>query len=680
MKAPEAKKKIKKLTIHGDTRKDPYYWLNDRKNRDVIEYLKAENKYTNEAFNVPTKELQAALYDEMVARIPQKEEDVPYFWNGYLYYNRFEEGGEYPLFCRKKTPEAAEEVMLDGNILAKPFAFFEITNWEVSPDNRYIAYAADTVSRRQYTVFIKDLETGKTLSEKIVNTSGDLAWANDSQTIFYAVLDDTLRAAEIFKHRLGGEQNNDTLIYKEDDATFEVSVAKSKSQQYIFISSESTISTEYRFLNADTPEGKWQVFHPREKNLEYHVTHQLDRFLIRTNYKAGNFRLMATTLEQTEKTFWQPLTKSKEDVFLDDFEEFATFTCLQERKNGLVYFRILPLQNEDNDSIIPFQETDYYAYFDDNFDYDSSFLRYSFTSLKTPGTIIDYDINTGKKTIRKSEKVIGGYDSEEYITERKYVPSRTGEDIPVSIIYKKGLQRDGKSPLLLYGYGSYGINVESVFRSWRISLLDRGFSFAVAHIRGGQELGRKWYEDGKLLKKKNTFNDFIDVSRHLISSKYTSAKSLFAMGGSAGGLLMGVIANEAPELYKGIIAAVPFVDVVTTMLDETIPLTTGEYDEWGNPNEEVYYRYMLSYSPYDNVKEQDYPAMLITTGLHDSQVQYWEPAKWTAKLRDKKTNDNPLYLWVEMDFGHGGASGRFEHLKEIAMDYAFLLTQSGKER
>ncbi len=670
---PKAKKIPKKLKKHGHIRTDNYCWLNERENPEVVAYLKEENDYTETVFNTPTKELQKTLFDEMVGRIPQKDVSVPYTLRGYSYYTRYEEGKEYPVYCRKKTEKnAPEEIMLDGNKMAEGHHFFEINNWEISPDNQIIAYSVDTVSRRQYTIFFKNLKTGKTYPDKIPNTSGDLAWSNNNRTIFYSVKDTALRPYKIFRHTLGELVENDRLIFHEKDASFDVSVYKSKSKKFMVITSESTLSTEYQLLDADKPDGKFNVFTPRMKNVEYHIAHQGNRFLIRTNYKAKNFRLMETPMDKTGVENWKELIPNRKDVLLEEVEVFDKFFVVAERKNGLLRFRVFNM-NDGTDHYLQFDEPDYHVYFDDNYAYESDVLRYGYTSLKTPNTIYDYNLHTGARQLMKQQKVIGGYNQEDYVTERIYAKARDGVKIPVSIVYKKGFRKDGSQPLLLYAYGSYGYSMESTFRSSRLSLLNRGFAFAVAHVRGGQEMGRDWYEDGKLLKKKNTFFDFIDCANYLIANKYTSPEKLFAMGGSAGGLLMGAVVNYAPQLFRGVVAAVPFVDVITTMLDEDIPLTTGEYDEWGNPNEKRYYDYMLSYSPYDNVKTQDYPAMLVTTGLHDSQVQYWEPAKWVAKLREMRTDDHLLLLWTNMDFGHGGASGRFEQFKELAMEDAFML-------
>ncbi len=676
IKPPKAKKVKKVLTKHGDRRTDNYYWLNQRNNPEVIQYLKAENRYTDEVFNKPAKELQEKLYREIVGRIPQRDTSVPYPVHGYLYCIRYDEEKEYPVICRKKEGDNKEQVMLDGNKMAEGFSYFAFGDWDVSADGKLLAYSIDTVSRRKYTIKIKNLSTGEVYDDTIRNTTGEVVWANDNKTLYYVKRDRSLRAYKIFKHILGTDTRKDKLVYHEKDPVFDVSVSKTKSDKYLIITSVSTLSTEQRILESDNPNGKFRIFQPRQRELEYEVDHQDGRFLVLTNYNAKNFRLMECPENKTGIENWKEVIPHRADVLLEDMEIFKDYFVVSEREKGLVRFRVFDMKNE-TEKIIPFSEEDYFAYIDDNYDYGSKLFRFGFTSLKTPVSIYDYNMETGTRTLMKRQKVEGGYNPGDYVTERRYIKVRDNTEVPVSIVYKKGLKKNGENPAVLYGYGSYGINVESVFRSSRLSLLDRGFVYAVAHVRGGQELGRQWYEDGKLLKKKNTFNDFIDCAKGLIEEKYTNQDKLFAMGGSAGGLLMGVVANEAPWLFKGIVAEVPFVDVVTTMLDETIPLTTSEYDEWGNPNEKEYYDYMLSYSPYDNVRAQNYPAMLVTTGLHDSQVQYWEPAKWVAKLRDKKRDNNLLLLWTNMDYGHSGASGRFKAQKETAMVYAFMLVLSG---
>ncbi len=675
-KIPKAKKIKKILTAHGDSRIDNFYWLNQKHNPAVIKYLKAENRYTNSVFNKPTKYLQEKLYGEIINRIPQRDTSIPYFSNGYEYYIRFEKGKNYPVICRKQSKNSKEEILLDGNKMAQDYAYFAFGDWDISTDNNFIAYSVDTVSRRKYTINIKNIITGEVFRDTIKNTSGEVVWANDNKTLFYVKKDNTLRAYKVFSHLLGSSIKQDKLIYHEKDTTFEIFIDKTKSDKYLIIGSENTLATEYHILEANNPTGKFRIFQQREKNVEYSIEHQENKFIIRTNYRANNFRLMECGEDKTTKENWQELIPYRKNIFLEDVEVFKNFIAISERKNGLINLHIYNIKTRE-DSYIQFEEEDYFTFFDDNYQYDSTILRYGFTSMKTPETIYDYNMNTGKQVLRKRQKVTGGYNPDNYITERQYIKVRDGKKVPVSIMYKKGFKKDGNNFLLLYGYGSYGISIESVFRASCLSLIDRGFAFAVAHVRGGQELGRKWYEEGKLLKKKNTFYDFIDCAKGLIAKNYSSPDKMFAMGGSAGGLLMGAIVNEAPQLFKGVVAEVPFVDVITTMLDESIPLTTGEYDEWGNPNDKKFYTYMLSYSPYDNVKTQSYPSMLITTGLHDSQVQYWEPAKWVAKLREKKTDNNLLLLWTNMKYGHTGASGRFKTQKETAMNYSFLLYIAG---
>jgi oligopeptidase B len=672
MSEPIAKKQAKIFNEFGNQRIDNYYWLNERENPEVIEYLKMENAYT-EGFMKNTENLQKSIFDEIVGRINQDDESVPFLLKGYKYYSRYVKGGEHPVYCRIKNHEnPTEQIMLDGNKMAEGLAFFNIGGWEISENNNILAYSVDSVSRRKYTIHFKNLETGEILSDNIKNSSGNICWANDNKTIFYAIKDESLRPYKIFKHVLGNNVEEDELIYHETDPTFTTYVYKTKSEKFIVIGSESTTTDEYRILDANEPDGEFSIFSPRTKGIEYSIYHQGNRFLIKTNYNARNFRIMECPEDATNINKWTELYAHNKDVLIEDIDVFENFYVVSERKNGLIFFRIVDLKN-NMENYISFDESDYYAFGSTNAEYKSSKFRFGYTSLKTPHSIFDFDMESGKRQLLKEEEVVGGYNSDDYVTERLYAESRDGLMVPVSVVYKKGFKKDGHQPLLLYGYGSYGYSIESSFRSPRLSLLDRGFAFAIAHIRGGEELGREWYENGKLLHKKNSFFDFIDVADFLIEEKYTSKENIFAYGGSAGGLLIGAVINFRPDLFKGVIAAVPFVDIMTTMLDESIPLTTGEYDEWGNPNEEMYYNYMLTYSPYDNVVAKNYPAMLVTTGLHDSQVQYWEPAKWVAKLRDLKTDENPLLLKINMDFGHGGASGRFEIHKDTALEYAFLM-------
>ena len=671
MTPPKAKKIKKELTTHNDTRIDNYYWLKDREDPKVIKYLENENEYSD-AVMKDTKKLQTKLYDEIVNRIKQEDESVPYKFNGYYYYTRFEKGNEHPIYCRKKgSLESKEEILLNENEMAKGFSYFHIADFSVSPDNKIIAYSVDTLSRRKYTIKFINLETSKLLKDNIPNTSGNIVWANDNKTIFYNVKDESLRPYKTVKHILRTDVKNDKTVYEEKDNTFYHTVSKSKSQKYILFCSESTLFTEYHILDANTPNGKLKIIQPRQKDLEYNVDHIGKYFYIRTNKDAKNFKIVRTDIDHLSQEYWVDVIPAREDILISDFEIFNNYLVVKEFKNALPFIKILDFVN-DKKYTIDIKESAYTLWISTNSEGDSDILRYGYESMTTPSSIYDFNMVTKEKKLMKEEEVLGDFDKNNYQTERLFATACDCTKIPISIVYRKGLKKNGKAPLLIYGYGSYGNNMPAYFSTVRLSLLDRGFVYAIAHIRGGQEMGRKWYEDGKLLKKKNTFYDFIDCTKYLVKEKYASPEKVFAMGGSAGGLLMGAISNMAPDLYTGIIAQVPFVDVVTTMLDESIPLTTGEYDEWGNPNVKKYYDYMLSYSPYDNVEAKEYPNMLITTGLHDSQVQYWEPAKWVAKLRDLKTDDNLLLIHINMDFGHGGASGRFEVYKEYALEYAFI--------
>jgi len=676
---PIAKIIPKTMEKFGDTRIDNYFWLNDRKNPEVIEYLNKENSYYKK-MTAHTNAFQKELFEEMKSRIKEDDESVPYFYNGYYYITRFETGKNYPIYARKKESlSAKEEILFDCNKLAKGKSYFQLGGLSISPDNKLAVFSYDIVGRRIYDIQVKNLETDKILSDKIEKVSGNAVWANDNKTIFYSSQDEiTLRSDKIFKHKLGSNQSDDVLVYFEKDETYNVEVAKSKSRKYLAIESGSTLTTEYRILEADNPDGKFRIFQKRVRGLEYSINHYEDRFYIMTNKdKATNFKLMKTLETATEKENWTEVVPHREDVLLEDIEIFKDFLVLEERSNGLNKIRIMPWSG-DGEYYLPFDSETYTAYTGTNVDFDTDILRYSYQSMTTPSSVIDFNMNTKTKEIKKEQQVLSRdfgskFDKNNYTEERIWANAKDGTQVPISMVYKKGLTKDGKNPLLLYAYGSYGHSIDATFSSTRLTLLDRGFIFAIAHIRGGEDLGRQWYEDGKLLKKKNTFTDFIDCSTFVIDQNYTSPEHLYAEGGSAGGLLMGAIINMAPELYNGIIAQVPFVDVLTTMLDDTIPLTTGEYDEWGNPNSRKFYKYMASYSPYDNVKKQKYPNMYVSTGLHDSQVQYWEPVKWVAKLRNLKTDDTVLFLDINMVAGHGGASGRFEAIKELAKEYSFLL-------
>jgi oligopeptidase B len=675
LQPPVAKIIPKTLEKHGDKRIDNYYWLNERENPEVIDYLNKENEYYQKS-TAHTKPLQDDLFTEMKSRIKEDDSSVPYFYNGYYYITRYETGKDYPIYSRKKgTLEAQEEILFDCNEMAKGHSYFSLGGLNISEDNKWAAFGVDLVSRRQYTIQIKNLETGEILPVKLENTTGGSTWAGDNKTLFYTRNDlQTLRSDKIYKHTLGTEATADVVVFHEKDDTFGTFVYKEKSKKYLVIGSSSTLTSEYQILEAKNPNGAFRIFQKRTRGLEYSISHFGDSFYIVTNKdKATNFKLMKTPETATSAENWKDLIGHRKDVLLEGIEIFKDYLVVEERSNGLNRIQIRPW-NGKGEYYLPFSSETYTAYTTTNVDFDTEILRYGYQSLATPSSIIDFNMRTQEKKVLKEQQVLGGkFDKNNYIEERVWATATDGTKVPISIVYRKGIQKDGKNPLLLYAYGSYGATMDPYFSSTRLSLLDRGFIYAIAHIRGGEDLGREWYENGKLLKKKNTFTDFIDCSKFVIAQKYTSAAHLYAEGGSAGGLLMGAIVNMAPELYNGVIAQVPFVDVITTMLDDTIPLTTGEYDEWGNPNEKKYYDYMLSYSPYDQVKAQAYPNMYVSTGLHDSQVQYFEPAKWVAKLRVMKTNDKQLFLDTNMDAGHGGASGRFEALKELAKEFAFLL-------
>lgn len=680
-KPPVAPEKPKELTTHGHTRIDNYYWLNNREDPEVINYLNAENDYLEQVL-APVKTLREQLFEEMKGRIKQQDESVPYKEGNYYYYTRFIEGGEYPLHCRKMgSLEAAEEIILDENELAKNHSYYDIGGLEVSDNEELVAFGEDTVSRRLYTLRIKNLKTGEIFPDAIPDTEGgNYAWATDNQTLFYVRKDpQTLLGFQVWRHVLGTHTNQDVLVYEEKDNQFYMGLYRSKSKKYIHIvSDQNGVATEYQMLEADNPKGDFRTFLPRQHGHEYDVLHVGEKFYIRTNWNAENFRLMEVPENQTpDRTAWREVLAHRPEVYLQQMDVFVNHLVLGERKEGLMHLRIIN-QQDQTEHYLNFGEPAYVAAIGYNPEFNTNILRFGYSSLTTPSSTYDYNMDSRERTLMKQQEVLGGFDKANYVSERVYATARDGVNIPISLVYRSGTPKDGSASLLQYAYGSYGISMEPSFSSSRLSLLDRGFIFAIVHIRGGQEMGRRWYEDGKMLKKINTFTDFIDCSEFLIQAKYTSREKLFAMGGSAGGLLMGAVANMRPDLYRGIIAAVPFVDVVTTMLDESIPLTTGEFEEWGNPKQKQYYEYMLSYSPYDNVQAQSYPNMLITTGLHDSQVQYWEPAKWVAKLRTLKTDNNQLLLHTNMEAGHGGASGRFQALKEIALEFAFMLNLVGR--
>lgn len=677
--SPKAEKIVNNLKAHGNVRLDEYYWLNNPEDEKVIDYLNKENEYY-EAKTAHTKKFKKDLFEEMKARIKEDDESVPYKLNGYYYITRYETGKDYPIYTRKKaTLDAKEEVLFDVNEMAKAHSYYNLSGLNVSEDNTLISFGVDTLSRRKYNIFIKNLETGEIYPEQILNTTGSTTWGSDNKTLFYTRKDEnTLRADKIYRHTLGADPTTDKLIYTEEDDTFGTYVYKTKSKKYIVIGSYSTLTSEYRVLNSDNPTGDFKVFQPRERGLEYGISHYDNNWYVLTNKdKALNFKLMKTSEDKTLKENWEDMIPHRTDVLLEDINMFKDYLVISERNNGLTKIRIKKWEGSE-DYYLPFDNETYTAFATQNPEFDTKILRYGYNSLNTPASVLDFNMETKEKTLLKQTEVLGGkFDKDNYETERLWATAGDGTKIPMSVIYRKGIKKDGTNPLLIYGYGSYGATIDPYFSTVRLSLLDRGFIFVIAHVRGGEYMGRQWYEDGKLLHKKNTFTDFIDASKYLIAEGYTSKEHLYASGGSAGGLLMGAIVNMAPEIYNGVLASVPFVDVLTTMLDDTIPLTTGEYDEWGNPNDLAYYNYIKSYSPYDNVEPKKYPNMLVTTGLHDSQVQYWEPAKWVAKLRDLKTDSNILLLQTNMDAGHGGASGRFEALKEVAMDYAFLLDLEG---
>ncbi len=675
---PIAKKIPHELEKHGDVRVDNYFWMKDREHPEVIDYLNAENNYCDSQM-AHTKAFQNDLFEEMKARIKEDDASVPYKYNGYWYITRFEKGKDYPIYTRKKESlDNPEELLFDCNKMAEGQSYFKLVGISISPDNKKVSYGIDTTGRRQYTIQVKDLKTHNVYTDSIENTTGSSTWANDNETLFYTQKDPvTLRAYQIFRHKLGSA-TEDELIFQEGDETFGTAIYKSKSRKYIIIACYSTLTNEYHILNADNPDGKFEVFQPRVRGLEYSISHYDGHFYILTNKdKATNFKLMKCSETDRALDKWEEVIPHRSEVLLESIDIFKNYLVISERDNGLNKIRI-KRWDDTEDYYLPFDNETYTAYTTTNVEFDTETLRYAYNALTTPASVLEFNMKTKAKTVLKEQEVLGGkFNKDNYTSERIWATAEDGTKIPMSVVYKKGLKKDGNNPLLQYAYGSYGSTVDPYFSTIRLSLLDRGFVYVIAHIRGGEYLGRQWYEDGKLLKKKNTFSDFVACSIHLIKERYTSSKHLYAMGGSAGGLLMGAVINMAPELYNGIISAVPFVDVVTTMLDDSIPLTTGEYDEWGNPNDKLYYEYMKSYSPYDNIEAKDYPNMLVTAGLHDSQVQYWEPAKWVAKLRELKTDTNKLYLKTNMEAGHGGASGRFESLKEDAEEYAFLLDLEG---
>ncbi len=669
---PTAERILHKLENHGVVRQDYYYWMRERDNPKTIAYLKAENEHM-EATIATEKERREKIFQELKGRIKQEDTSVPIKIDNYFYYTRTVTGGEYAVICRRKgSMEAPEEILLDGNKEAIGKDFYAIGSYSISPNHRYFAYATDIVGRRLYTIYIKDLETGKIINEPIAEVTGNLVWAEDNQTLLYSKQDPvTLRWDKILRHNINTEKSE--LVYFEPDETYYASISKSRSRKFLFINLSSTLTSETRYISAQQPTATPKVFSQRTKGVEYSIGDAGDRFFIVTNHKAKNFRLMETSYDRTALENWQEVIPHRSETFLKDVEVFKDFYVVEEKTNGISQM-LVRFYDDRPPYYLKFKEDAYVVYTTRNPNFDTNEFRYGYESMTSPESTFAHNIKTQKETLLKEEEIPSGYDSSAYKSERIFVTARDGKKVPVILVYRKDLRKpDRGNPLLLYGYGSYGVSIEPYFRRNIISLLDRGFIFAVAQVRGGGDLGRAWYYDGRQLKKMNTFHDFIDCAEYLIDKKYAAQDRLFAMGGSAGGLLMGVVANLRPDLFKGIIAQVPFVDVVTTMLDDSIPLTTNEYDEWGNPNDKTYFDYMLSYSPYDNVKVQAYPHMLVTSGLHDSQVQYWEPTKWTAKLRHLKTDNNLLLLKTNMEAGHGGASGRFKRLEEVALQYSFLL-------
>ncbi|HET9385959.1 MAG TPA: S9 family peptidase, partial [Gemmatimonadales bacterium] len=659
----------------GGTRVDQYYWLKERSNPEVIKYLEDENAYTK-AVMAHTEALQEQLYNELKGRVLQTDQSVPFREGNYFYYTRFVEGKNYPIYARKRgATTAPEEIMLDVNVLAEGKSTYIVRAWDVSTAEDLLAYAVDTTGGRVNTIRIKNLKTGELLSDVIPNAMGGFAWAADNRTIFYVKPDPvSVRPFQVWRHRLGTPVANDQMVYEDKDDTYYVSVFTTKSRAYVMIQSSQTLATEYSYVRADQPDQPFKVLIPRQRGHEYFANHFGNHFYLLSNDNAKNFRLLRTPVANPGRTNWEEVIAHRPDVLIEDFEFFKDYLVLTERKDGLIQLRVRPWSGSA-EHYITFDDQAYLAYTSTNREFDTPLLRFGYQSLTTPNSTYDYDMSTRQRTLLKRDQILGGFDPANYVSERFYTTARDGARVPVSLVYRKGTARP--APLLLTGYGSYGSSSDPTFSSDRLSLLDRGFVFAIAHIRGGSEMGRAWYEDGRQLKKKNTFNDFIDVADDLIRRGYTKSDRLFARGASAGGLLMGAVVNARPELWRGIIAGVPYVDVITTMSDSTIPLTTGEYDEWGNPHDSTFYRYMLSYSPYDNVERKAYPNMLLTAGLYDTQVLYVEPAKWTARLRAMKTDNNRLILRTNMEAGHSGASGRYKRWRDVAFEYAFLLDLAG---
>ena len=676
--APVAEKIPVDVGMHGDKRIDNYYWMNDYFKKGplsekVIAYLKEENNYTDTVLS-DIRSLRDTLFNEMKARIKEKDQSVPVFDNGYYYYTRYEEGKQYAIHCRKKgTLDAPENILLDLNDMAESHPYYEAEGFKVSPDNKLLAFAVDTLSRRQYTIYIKNLETGEIYKDAMYPAAPAMEWANDNKTLFYTENNpETLLTEKIKRHFIGTDSKDDKTIYEEKDKSNYLYLGKLRSKKFIIINSGATMSSEIFYLDAGKPDDEFKTIQPRMKDVKYYVDEQDGKFLILTNLEAKNFRLMETPVNKTAVENWKEIVPHRSDVLLEKVHAFRDFYVLSERKDGLIKLKVHN-KTSNEDHFVDFGEPSYTAEVGSNPEFNTSLLRFEYTSLTTPDSEFDYDMINHSRKLLKEQEVPGGYNKEEYITERLFATAEDGVKVPISIVYRKGFMKDGNAPLLLYGYGSYGYSADPAFTTMRLSLLNRGFAYAIAHVRGGQEMGRSWYEDGKLMKKKNTFTDFIAAGEYLVKQKFTSSRHLYAYGGSAGGLLMGAVVNMKPALWNGVVALVPFVDVVTTMLDETIPLTSNEFDEWGNPKNKDAYDYMKSYSPYDNLQHVEYPNLLVITGLHDSQVQYFEPAKWVAKMRELKKGDNLLLLETNMEYGHGGASGRFDYLNDIALMSAFFL-------
>ncbi len=676
LKPPVAKIVPHTVTTLGDTRVDNYFWLRDRNDPATIAYLEAENAYTKAEMK-HTEGLQEKLYSEILGRIQQTDESVPTKRDDYVYYTRTEEGKQYSIYCRKLlSNDAKEEVLLDGNKMAEGKKYFRVGNFAPSPNHNLLAYSVDTEGDEAYTIHVMDLHTGKLLADAIPNTYYSLEWANDNATFFYTVLDAAKRPYKVFRHTLGVEKN--TLVCHETDERFTVELEKTRSRAYILINIGSSLTSEVRYLKADRPKGRFATLLPRIQETEYDVTHHGDSWFIRTNDGAKTFRLVEAPVKDPSRENWKEVIAARKESTLESVTAFKDDLVTEERDQGLIRIRIQNFTTSDV-HYVEFTEPVYTASLGANAEYATKLLRFNYTSLVTPDSVFDYKMDTRERTLKKQQPVLGGYDSSKYQSERIYATSADGVKVPISLVYKKGLVQNGSAPMLLYGYGSYGISMDPTFSAARLSLLDRGMIYAIAHIRGGADLGKPWHEDGRLLIKKNTFHDFVACAEYLIAEKYTSPEHLSIMGGSAGGLLMGAVTNMRPDLFRAVVAKVPFVDALNTMLDASLPLTVGEYEEWGNPNEKPYYDYIKSYAPYENVAAKEYPAMLITAGLNDPRVSYWEPAKWAAKLRAMKTDKHPLLLKTNMGSGHFGSSGRYEYIKETAFDYAFLLSALGIE-